>query len=616
MKPITCLITATVGLALTAPAHAQADCADWNTGAFFEAAEISDVTRCLQAGADLNARTDNRWTALHFAADMHKNPAVIEALLNAGADLSARDANGRTPLHFAAGMDKNTAVIEALLNAGADLNARTGNGSTALHFAAGMNVNLADSNINLSDIIMLFSEDRSLLLADSNNNRAVIEALLNGGAEPNAQTQSGWTPLHVAAGMNKNPAVIEALLNAGADLSARDANGRTPLHVAARMNENPWMIKALLNGGAEPNAQTQSGSTPLHVAAGMNKNPAVIEALLNASAEPNERDADGWTPLRHAVTFSENPEVIEALLNGGADRNERDADGWTLLHIVAGMNNSPTMIEALFNAGADLSARDANGRTPLHVAARMNENPAMIEALLNAGADPKVRDKDDKTPWDYAKDRESLKASDTYWRLNEARFTSPISTHQNDTSESSNKHWVTSDRLNRRTCPSTDCGIVGQFFFREGTDVFEDKDGWARVSRYYDASCANGRSEYVDSEDSRCDPENGIVDGKFAEWVLADFLSEDRPPNPAADATGLEVLVEGSDDFQKYRGAFAQAAQSLISSGQCREADFREWGGWMKSVNDRSQPIYFIYCGGSKVSNRLYLNTETGEVFR
>ena len=480
MKPITCLITATVGLALTAPAHAQADCADWNTGAFFEAAEISDVTRCLQAGADLNARTDNRWTALHFAAGMNKNPAVVQALLAAGVDPTARTGNGSTALHFAAGMDKNTAVIEALLNGGAEPNARTGNGSTALHFAAGMNVNLADSNINLSDIIMLFSEDRSLLLADSNNNRAVIEALLNGGAEPNAQTQSGATPLHHAAGMNKNPVVIEALLNAG----------------------------------AEPNAQTQSG----------------------------------WTPLHHV--------------------------------------------------------------------ARMNENPAMIEALLNAGADPKVRDKDDKTPWDYAKDKESLKASDAYWRLNEARFTSPISTHQNDTSESSNKHWVTSDRLNRRTCPSTDCGIVGQFFFREGTDVFEDKDGWARVSRYYDASCANGRSEYVDSEDSRCDPENGIVDGKFAEWVFADFLSEDRPPDPAADATGLEVLVAGSDDFQKYRGAFAQAAQSLISSGQCREADFRKWDGWMKSVNDRSQPIYFIYCGGSKVSNRLYLNTETGEVFR
>ena len=190
---------------------------------------------------------------------------------------------------------------------------------------------------------------------------------------------------------------------------------------------------------------------------------------------------------------------------------------------------------------------------------------------------------------------------------------SPVETTH---AEPSNKYWVTSDRLNRHTCPSTDCGIVGELAFREGTDVFENKDGWARVSQYYDASCASGRSEYIDSGDSRCDPENGIVDGKFAEWVEADFLSEDRPPDPAADATSVEALISGSDDFQKYRSAFAQAAQSLISSGRCREADFREWGGWIKSTNNRNQPIYFIYCGGSTVSNRLYLNAETGEVFR
>ena len=189
---------------------------------------------------------------------------------------------------------------------------------------------------------------------------------------------------------------------------------------------------------------------------------------------------------------------------------------------------------------------------------------------------------------------------------------SPVETTH---AEPSNKYWVTSDRLNRHTCPSTDCGIVGQLFFREGTDVFEDKDGWARVSQYYDASCANGRSEYVDSGDSRCDPENGIVDGKFAEWVEADFLSENRPPDPAADATGVEALISGSDDFQKYRTAFAEAAGSLIVSGQCRAEDFREIGGWVKStLTYRDQPIYFTYCQNSRV--RLYLNAETGEVFR
>ena len=189
---------------------------------------------------------------------------------------------------------------------------------------------------------------------------------------------------------------------------------------------------------------------------------------------------------------------------------------------------------------------------------------------------------------------------------------SPVETTH---AEPSNKYWVTSDRLNRHTCPSTDCGIVGQLFFREGTDVFEDKDGWARVSQYYDASCANGRSEYVDSGDSRCDPENGIVDGKFAEWVEADFLSENRPPDPAADATGVEALISGSDDFQKYRTAFVEAARSLIVSGQCRAEDFREIGGWVKSTTTyRDQPIYFTYCQNSRV--RFYLNAETGEVFR
>ena len=86
--------------------------------------------------------------------------------------------------------------------------------------------------------------------------------------------------------------------------------------------------------------------------------------------------------------------------------------------------------------------------------------------------------------------------------------------------------WVTSDRLNRRTCPSTRCGVVGQFFFREAARILETKNGWARISGYYDASCVNGRSEYVDEGNAECNPDNGIVDGRLAEWVSTQFLSE------------------------------------------------------------------------------------------
>lgn len=106
--------------------------------------------------------------------------------------------------------------------------------------------------------------------------------------------------------------------------------------------------------------------------------------------------------------------------------------------------------------------------------------------------------------------------------------------------EDDGKFWVTSERLNRRTCPSDSCGVVGQFFFREGATILEHRDGWARVTEPYDASCVNGRSQYVDTGNASCDPANGISDRKFAEWVSAKYLSETRPTDPAA--SGIEEL--------------------------------------------------------------------------
>lgn len=180
------------------------------------------------------------------------------------------------------------------------------------------------------------------------------------------------------------------------------------------------------------------------------------------------------------------------------------------------------------------------------------------------------------------------------------------------------QRWVSVDRLNRRTCPSERCGVVGRLFFREAASVLEVRDGWARISRYYSASCVNGRSEYVDSGDASCTKANGVVDGEFAEWVAERLLVSTRPPDPAEGASGAEALIAGSDDFARHRTAFAQAAQRLIAERRCTEADFRNNGGWTKSVTTyRNQPVYFTYCGEEPIiANRLYLNVSTGEVFR
>jgi len=176
--------------------------------------------------------------------------------------------------------------------------------------------------------------------------------------------------------------------------------------------------------------------------------------------------------------------------------------------------------------------------------------------------------------------------------------------------------WVTSARLQRRTCPSIRCGVVGQLFFREAADVLERKGEWARITKIYDASCEGGHSHYVDSGNDACTPENGISDGRFAEWVLSTNLSRTRPADPAETASPAERLVAQSDDFTRYRVAFVRAADELITSGRCSAADFEEQGGWMKSSNHRDAPVYFTYCGEMTIPNRIYLNAKTGRIYQ
>ena len=155
MKPIACLVGATVAVALAVPVHAQVDCADWDTLAFFEAAAISDVTRCLQAGADPNV--------LPLAA-AGGNAGAVMALLEAGANLEART-GGLTPLHLAASSGGTEAVM-ALLEAAANLEARrTEGGGTPLHLAA------------------------------FNGSAETVMALLKAGANLEARDESGQTPL-------------------------------------------------------------------------------------------------------------------------------------------------------------------------------------------------------------------------------------------------------------------------------------------------------------------------------------------------------------------------------------------------------------------------------------
>ena len=86
--------------------------------------------------------------------------------------------------------------------------------------------------------------------ASSSNVKAVVELLLDRGADVNARGDLGYTPLHQAAYWNEDPAVIELLLDHGADINAVSDFGYTAINRAAAGVAVPAVVELLLERGA------------------------------------------------------------------------------------------------------------------------------------------------------------------------------------------------------------------------------------------------------------------------------------------------------------------------------------------------------------------------------
>ena len=220
MKLITCLVASTVAVVFAATSHAQVDCADWNTAAFFRVAGTSDITRCLEAGASPDLRDSSGLTPLHWAASLGR-AEVVTALSEAGAVMEARAVADVTPLHLAVALGSAEAVT-ALLEEGANPNVWDENGKTPLHRAA---------SLGRAEVVTALSEAGAVMEARA---RAVGDA----------------TALHLAAALGGAEAVT-ALLEEGANLEARDNNGWTPLHVAARQGSAEAVSDGTAGGGRE-----------------------------------------------------------------------------------------------------------------------------------------------------------------------------------------------------------------------------------------------------------------------------------------------------------------------------------------------------------------------------
>jgi ankyrin repeat protein len=127
------------------------------------------------------------------------------------------------------------------------------------------------------------------------------------GADIGARDRRGAEPLHAAvigepSTPNWNPArqraVIEYLIDAGADPDAAALGGVTPLHRAVR-NRCSAAVEALLRAGADPRAANHHGSTPSDLArratgrggvgseAAKTEQQIIIDLLTRATGSPD-----------------------------------------------------------------------------------------------------------------------------------------------------------------------------------------------------------------------------------------------------------------------------------------------------------------------------------------
>lgn len=226
------------------------------------------LRKLITSKADVNAPSADGSTPLLWAA-YHSDPDIARALIAAGAKADVANKYGVTPLLQASRIG-DTEMMEILLKAGADPSRTHTEGETPLMAASrsgsvpavklllskGVDVNAADA----------FQKETALMWAAGEGHLAVVDTLLNAGANPNLTAHittlsergrnadhptGGFTALMWAA-RNGNEEVVRRLVKGGADLNMKNGD-KASATILAIYNDRLDMAKTLIELGADPN---------------------------------------------------------------------------------------------------------------------------------------------------------------------------------------------------------------------------------------------------------------------------------------------------------------------------------------------------------------------------
>ncbi len=240
--------------------------------------KVDALTQFLDDGMSVDADEGDGWTPL-LCASSEGQHAIIALLLERGADITKVTENGHTALHrlvqCAAWRNDRMAPtggfnddlhgrclkgVLALLAAGADPNQpKPETGETPLHDAS--SYGLTDIVLALAmtgDVELRDADHRTpLMMAAGRGHPTAMDALVEAGADVNAEWKHGFRAIHFAAEHGEvDPAI--SLKRHGADLTAAISEdfegykaGNTALEVARKKKRRgfvKWFTEATAGG--------------------------------------------------------------------------------------------------------------------------------------------------------------------------------------------------------------------------------------------------------------------------------------------------------------------------------------------------------------------------------